>query len=78
MKNTVVDGVIAIVGPDSDFWLDQWCGSGSGRIRIQLGPWIRIQGYESKGKQSLTDKFLVFFCRELYFSSLKLKKVAYL
>ena len=63
----------------------QWCGSGSrsgsGRIRIHLGPWIRIriQRYKMtdkiKGKVEFNQqKLLLFFCRKLYVSILNLKK----
>ncbi len=31
----------------------QGCGSRFGRIRIHLGPWIRIQGYKLKGKSKV-------------------------
>ena len=43
--------------------------------------WVRgsgSRGIKLSEKQSLTNKFLGFFCRKLYFSSLKLKKRAYL
>ena len=52
-------------------------GSGSGRIRIHLGPWIRIQRYKMKGKAEFNQHFfLFFFGKKLYFSSLNPKKVA--
>ena len=35
-------------------------GSGSGRIRIHLGPWIRIQRYKTKGKAEFNQQ-LIFF-----------------
>ena len=31
-------------------------GSGSGRIRIHLGTWIRIQEYKIKGKEEFNKK----------------------
>ena len=43
------------------------------RIRIHLGPWIRIQGYKIKEKAEFNQKNVVF-CKKFYFSSLKLKK----
>ena len=54
--------------------------SGSGRIHIHLGPWIRIriQGYNIKGKAEFNQQIFGFLCWKLYFSSLKLKKLAYL
>ena len=38
----------------------------SGRIRIHLGPGIRVQMYKMKGKQSLTDKYFEFFSGKLF------------
>ena len=51
------------------------------RIRFRsdphLGLWnrIRIQGYKMKGKAEF-NQHMGFFCKKLYFSSLKIKKVA--
>ena len=39
----------------------QWCGTGTGRIRIHLGPWIRIQGYKLKGKAEFNQQIFVGF-----------------
>ena len=47
------------------------------RIRIHLGPWIRIriQRYKMKGKAEFNQQiFWGSLCRKLYFSSLNLKK----
>ena len=44
------------------------------RIRIHLGPWIRIRGYKMKEKTELNQQmFGVFFVGNYFFSSLKLK-----
>ena len=56
--------------------LRQWCGSGSGRVRIHLGPWIRIriQRYKMKGKAEFSQKKMFFFVVGNYiFRSMKLK-----
>ena len=41
--------------------LNQLFESGSDRIRIPLGPWIRIQRYKMKGKAELNQHFFWFF-----------------
>ena len=48
------------------------------RIRIHLGPWIRIQSYKIKGKASLTNNFFGFVWVGNYIFSICNKKVAYL
>ena len=44
----------------------QWCGPGTGRIRIQLGSWIRIriQRYKMKGKAEFFSSEIMFFKSE--------------
>ena len=43
------------------YWENQWCGSGSGRLCIHLGPWIRIQRYTMKGKAEFNQQFVFFW-----------------
>ena len=54
---------------DFNSW-KQWCGSGSGRIRIHLDPWIRI--WINRYKTKFNQKH--FFVGNCIFLSLKLKK----
>ena len=51
----------------------QRSGSGHGRDQIHLGPWIRIQRYKERGKQSLTN---IFFSQDIIFFNSESKKVA--
>ena len=46
-----------------EFRLNQWRGSGSGRIHIPFGPWIRIQRYKMKRKAEFNQPGFFF----LYF-----------
>ena len=59
--------------------LYQWCGSGSGRIRIHFGPWIRIQRYKitnkMKGKADINQLKSSYFSQEIIFFKSEPKKI---
>ena len=48
------------------FIYDQWCWSGSGRIRIHLGLWVRIQRYKMKEKTEFNQQNSSFFSQKKY------------
>ena len=59
-------------GPEVSY--SQWYGSGSGRICIHLGPWIRILGHKIEGKAEFNQQFYFLSLKQILFFFLAFKR----